>query len=172
MEPKNGTHTLIIAVTAYERPGDRERCLVAGMDDYLTKPIKLTELQAALKRLAVPKAREIMVSPAPEKEPPTGPFPLANEGMAVSTPLEQVPVVPKWTSTGTRLLVAEDNPVNQKLIVRLLEKLGMQADVVSNGLEAVEAFSLRPYVAQRNGHALFERISSLHASTAPSDRGQ
>jgi CheY-like chemotaxis protein len=43
--------------------------------------------------------------------------------------------------------VAEDNPVNQKLIVRLLEKLGLQADVVGNGAEAVEAFSLRSYSA-------------------------
>ena len=143
---KNGTHTPIIAVTAYEQPGDRERCLVAGMDDYLTKPIKLDELRAALKRLAVPKTRVATISPALEKEPPTSPL-SAHEGPAVSVPLEQVPVALKRTATATRLLVAEDNPVNQKLIVRLLEKLGMQADVVSNGLEAVEAFSLRPYRA-------------------------
>jgi two-component system sensor histidine kinase/response regulator len=56
-----------------------------------------------------------------------------------------VPVAPKQGPTARRLLVAEDNPVNQKLIVRLLEKLGLQADVVGNGAEAVEAFSLRSY---------------------------
>ena len=42
-------------------------------------------------------------------------------------------------------MVAEDNPVNQKLIVRLLEKLGHQADVAANGLEAVEAISQLGY---------------------------
>ncbi|MBU0484940.1 MAG: response regulator [Proteobacteria bacterium] len=45
-----GTHTPVIAMTAQAMTGDREFCLSAGMDDYLTKPIKLEELFAVLKR--------------------------------------------------------------------------------------------------------------------------
>jgi CheY-like chemotaxis protein len=44
-----------------------------------------------------------------------------------------------------RVLVAEDNPVNQRVAVRMLEKLGIRADVAANGHEAVDLFGLKPY---------------------------
>ena len=44
-----------------------------------------------------------------------------------------------------RILLAEDNVVNQKLALRLLQQMGYRADVAGNGIEAIECVARQPY---------------------------
>ena len=52
-EQRDGGHVPIIAMTAHAMKGDREQCLAAGMDGYVSKPIRGEELFAALEKYAV-----------------------------------------------------------------------------------------------------------------------
>jgi two-component system, sensor histidine kinase and response regulator len=51
-EKRTGRHVPIVAMTAHAMQGDRERCLAAGMDDYLSKPLVQRDLADLLARLA------------------------------------------------------------------------------------------------------------------------
>ena len=93
----------------------------ARIGSIVTKPIKASSLHAAV--------TEVLGAGIEEKgEAASGTF---DEELGARHPL--------------RILLAEDNVVNQKLAVRLLEKLGYRADIAGNGLEAIEALERQTY---------------------------
>jgi two-component system sensor histidine kinase/response regulator len=86
----------------------------------IRKPVREREVHAVLRRFL---SHEGSLSPS-------------LEALAQSTGADALP---------GRLLIAEDNQINQKVILRMVEKLGYQADVVANGREVIEALSRRRY---------------------------
>ena len=91
---------------------------------YLAKPLRQSQLFDTLVTLFVPQDRKVPAR-TPAEVPRTDPE------MARRHPL--------------RILVAEDNMVNQKLAIRLLEQMGYRADLASNGLEALESVERQTY---------------------------
>ena len=64
---------------------------------------------------------------------------------AVSAPEAPAPAAKQTERRGVRVLVVEDNPINQKVAVHQLDALGLQADVVGSGKEALEMLQLADY---------------------------
>ncbi len=78
-EATRGGHLPIIAMTAYAMASDRDRCLQAGMDDYITKPINPAELMAAIARNtgdSVLIDEQALPAPAPAMQPEPADEPL------------------------------------------------------------------------------------------------
>jgi len=111
------TEAVVMMLTSGEQSGDIKRCRELGIAVYLTKPVRRAELRSAIVKSV---ARS-----APVATPIAAPQP----GIAV-------PVRSRM-----HILLAEDNIVNQRVAVRILEKGGYRVVVASNGLEALKAMS-------------------------------
>jgi CheY-like chemotaxis protein len=96
------------------------RWAASGIGAVITKPIKASPLHGAISTVL-----------GAATDPAAGRDSVLDEELASRHPL--------------RVLLAEDNVVNQKLALRLLEKLGYRADVAANGIEAIEALERQPY---------------------------
>ena len=134
----------LVMLTSMGQPETSEKSVIANFAAFLNKPIKQSHLYKVLIQVLV--GQPVPVSPVSERPE------LINLRLAQHLPL--------------RILLAEDNVVNQKVGLLLLQRLGYRADVVSNGLEVLEALRRQPYdvvlmdvqMPQLDGLAATQRI--------------
>jgi len=114
--PELATATIMMLTSAGHR-GDAARCQVLGVAAYLLKPIRQSELREAVARVLGARQQE-------------GAIPLITRYSLQDA---------REPGACLRVLLAEDNVVNQRLAVRLLEKRGHRVVVAGTGLEALKA---------------------------------
>jgi CheY-like chemotaxis protein len=102
----------IVMLTSASQSGDAARCRELGVAAHLTKPVSSWELRQLICGVLDHNAEE---------------------------PLALAPVTQERAGASRKILLAEDNPVNQMVAARLLEKRGHQVTVAANGREAVAA---------------------------------
>ena len=123
------SQTRLVMLTSMCQRLQPDEAQQAGLDAWLVKPARATQIHHVMAELFAQRRGNIRM---------TVPKPDPAQCVPVESRLERNP-------TGTRVLVAEDNVVNQRVARLNLEKLGYRADVVANGLEVVEAMRRIPY---------------------------
>ncbi len=109
------TSATIMMLSSANQAVDSARCREMGIAVYMVKPIRQSELLDAIMT-----ALGNLPSSTPTQQPATHPIQKARRSF--------------------HILLAEDNPINQKLAIRLLEKWGHSVTVANNGVEAVREF--------------------------------
>jgi PAS domain S-box-containing protein len=116
-------HYSDIPIILFSSFGQREMEFETGIfNAYLAKPLKQSLLFDALVTLFDPSRIPVPIAPAK---------PMLDSELAIQHPL--------------RILLAEDNVVNQKLAVRLLHQMGYRTDLASNGLETIDSLERQTY---------------------------
>jgi len=110
--------TRIVFLATVGHRGDSERVREYGVDAYLTKPLSSSDLFACVQAVL----EQPVGAQAPSK-----------------TLITRYTLAEIQQQDQPRILVVEDNPINQKLAVRLLDKMGYRIDIAANGREALNA---------------------------------
>jgi two-component system, sensor histidine kinase and response regulator len=117
----------MVMLTSMDRHGDLQRFASLGFAAYLTKPVRTRELLDCLDRVLARDARE---------------WHLQSQPIVTRSALASHDAGRRYAC---RVLLVEDNPVNQKVAVRFLERMGCSVRLADNGAEGLKAFAESAY---------------------------
>ncbi len=162
--------TRLALLTSFGDRVEPEAAELAGIEHYLLKPVKLSKLADCLVALVrEPRRTATARLAAPD---PALPSPLAR-------PMPDEPAPREIRLPAARILLAEDNLINQKVAEAQLQKLGFAADCVGDGIEALEALARSPYdvffldcqMPRLDGYATAEEIRRREVQGPLASRG-
>lgn len=125
-DPNYPFHNLPLIAISSSMGRDSDKCKEVGFDGYLHKPVFRDRLYRMLERVIVERKRESKKDEG-EREKILTQYSIREE-----------------MKRAVRILLAEDNPINQKLAHMMLTKAGYQVEVANTGKEAVEKFMASP----------------------------
>ncbi len=145
-------NTRLIMMSSADHLSDAQRFLQTGFSAFLTKPVRRADIFQALSHAV--KNRSTTQPPLLTR-PATAPLSTA----------------PDPEAANIKILLAEDNTVNQTVVLGILKKFGYTADVAANGRDAVRALSTTPYdiilmdvqMPEMDGHEATRAIRTGHA---------
>jgi len=165
-----GQRLPVIAITANAMQGEVQRCLSHGMDDYLSKPLRLHELAAMLaKWLPLPDAPDSLQTTAPEGQDNP-------ETIAVSAlPASATGQFDTWNPNSLRELIGDNPDLQQRLLEKFLRNASQQLSVLQAAAGAADtqrasavAHTLKSAARSVGAWALGELCEQIEA-TDPAD---
>lgn len=155
-EGNDGGHQLIVAMTAHAMKGDRELCIDAGMDDYLSKPIRMKEFSEKLKALFDPA--EETSPPSPQKQEPVSqtsllPQPMDEPLIELDTGLRPSDGHVDWELAAKA--TGNDDDLLRDLIKIFLDELPDLLEKLSDAVDANDAGGVKKVAHKVKGSVLF-----------------
>jgi PAS domain S-box-containing protein len=132
-------HLPLVMLTSTNQRDEIQRALKIGFAAYLVKPVKPSRLFDAIVTILETKEEDTGTRKMPDAENFFSTFPVSPWPRVVESPL------PTSNFPKLRILLAEDNLVNQKVALKQLQSLGYSADVAGNGQEVLQLLEKIPY---------------------------